>query len=55
MLAELREYARSSWSIPDSCEVEVVIDYFEALNKLFEKSFLGQCVRVFRKYNSEDG
>lgn len=47
VIAELKEYARINKDIPDGPEVELVIDYLEALNKLFEKSLLGQHTRVF--------
>ena len=46
-MAELREYARASEKPLDSNSVEFVISYLEALNKLFEKSIIGQKVRVF--------
>lgn len=47
MLAELREYARCNEKPVDYESVELVISYLEALNKLFEKSIIGQSVRVF--------
>ncbi len=49
MLAELREYARSDPKPKDAPSVETMIEYLEALNKLFERSILGTKVRVFAK------
>lgn len=47
MIAELKEYARGKNIIPDGPEVEMLINYLEALNKLFEKSILGKHTRIF--------
>lgn len=47
VLAELREYARSGTKPQDAPEVELVIQYLEALNNLFERSILGKKVRVY--------
>lgn len=47
VLAELREYAYSADCSSDCESVKLAITYLEALNKLFEKSILGQRVRVF--------
>ena len=47
VLAELKEYARSDPKPQDAQEVELVISYLEALNNIFERSILGNKVRVF--------
>ena len=47
VLSELKEYARSDPLPDDAPSVEMVISYLEALNGLFEKSILGQRVRIF--------
>lgn len=47
VLSELKEYARSDPKPDDAPSVELTIAYLEALNGLFEKSILGQKVRVF--------
>ena len=47
MIAELKEYVRGNDKPSDHDSVELVISYLEALNKLFEKSILGQNVRVY--------
>ena len=47
VLSELKEYARSDPKPDDASSVELTIAYLEALNGLFEKSILGQRVRIF--------
>ncbi len=47
MLAELCEYARTHPKPKYAPSVEVIIEYLQALNKLFERSILGRKVRVF--------
>ena len=47
VLSELKEYARSDPKPDDAPSVELTIAYLEALNGLFEKSILGQRVRIF--------
>ena len=47
VLAELCEYARSQPPPADASSIELTIDYLSALNKLFERSLLGNKVRVF--------
>ncbi len=44
----MREYARSSPTPKDAKSVEAMIQYLEALNKLFEKSLLGRKVNVYK-------
>ena len=48
----MKEYARGKGKPSDSASVECLISYLEALNKLFEKSIIGQHVRVFHANGS---
>ncbi len=52
MLAELREYARSIPTPENAPNVELVIAYLSALNNFFERSLLGNKVRVFDSHGS---
>ena len=52
VLAELCEYARSQPPPADASSIELTIDYLSALNKLFERSLLGNKVLVFDPHGS---
>ena len=47
VLAELKEYVHNNPKAPDASAVIHTIAYLEALNKIFERSFLGVKVRGF--------
>lgn len=52
VIAELKEYAESKPAPQDAASVKQTILYLSALNNLFERSLLGQKVRVFNAEGS---
>ena len=47
VIAELKEYAEGDPAPQDAASVKKTILYLSALNNLFERSLLGQKVRIF--------